>query len=113
MQIEIIVFIIVGFNFAMVIGLNVVAYYRFKPLFCEMEADANYVAELNARIDRNIAENWWRIAGCARYGDGTHGVPLRLAVTADSVSEPASRSSNVCPEMQRQTCPRHLYDMNG
>lgn len=62
MQIEIIVFIIVGFNVAMVIGLNVVAYYRFKPLFREMDANAKYVAELSARIDRNIAENWRRIA---------------------------------------------------
>lgn len=108
MQIEIIVFIIVGFNFAMVIGLNVVAYYRFKPLFCEMEADANYVAELNARIDRNIAENWWRIAGCARNGDGIGLLPLRSAVTAGNATEPASRSSNVCAEMQRQTRIRRL-----
>ena len=60
MQIETMIFI--AFCAAMPIAFNVVVFYRFRPLFREMDKNAVNWAVLNARIDRNIAESGRRIA---------------------------------------------------
>ena len=50
----------------MVIGLNAVAYYHFKPQFREIDANAKHVATLGAGTDELIAENWPRIEQIGR-----------------------------------------------
>ena len=87
MQIETMIYI--ALCAAIPIAFNVVAFYRFRPLFCMVDRNcklfadlvapklpenepvpqnggtdknAEHLAQLNARIDRNIAENWRRIA---------------------------------------------------
>ena len=60
MQIETMIFI--AFCAATLIAVNAVAFYWFRPLFREMDKNAEYCAVLNAQITRNIAESGRRIA---------------------------------------------------